>query len=75
MPLIEKLNHLKKDDRPSKPKVLEPTKAEYYIVEENSAKYLHINTYSKLGKKVDQTIQLSPEAIKQLAKIIVEEYL
>jgi hypothetical protein len=75
MPLINELKHLELEERPNKPKVLSSTNAEYYIVEKDSKKYIHINTYAKHGQAVDQTIQLSPAAVKQLAKIIAEEFL
>ena len=54
------------------------TECNYYILVESGEKYLQLDTFGsndrEIAGKVSQSIQFSPDAIKQLKKILDREF-
>ena len=61
-----------------KHRIQKPTKCYYYLVFEGDSKFLQLETTGstdrKLTGKVSQSIQFSPEAIKQLKDLLAKEF-
>jgi hypothetical protein len=55
-----------------------PTECSYFIVYEGNKKYLQLETTGsddrQIPGKVSQSIQFSPEAIKQLKELLAKEF-